>query len=59
MASPFQGVDAPTVPIFLKGREWKGRGGKGGKGKRRGGEGKRRGGEGKGRNGRGIDALKR
>ena len=52
MASPFQGVDAPTVQIFPKGWEENGRGGRGGKGKRMGGEWKRRGGDGKRRVGR-------
>ena len=58
MASPFQGVDAPTVQIFFKGRGWMGWA-EGGKGMRRGGGGERRGVEGRGRNVRGVDALKR
>ena len=45
MASPFEGIDAPTVQIFPKGREGKGRGGKGREGKGR--EGEERGGEGR------------
>ena len=48
MASPFEGIDAPTVQIFPNGRkgegmEGKGRERKGGKGR----EGKGRGGEGR------------
>ena len=51
MASPFDGIDAPTVQILglahPKGRAWDGMGGDG------------RGGKGKGRNGREIDTVKR
>ena len=45
MASPFEGIDSPSVQISFKGREWGG--------EERNGEGE----GGDGRNGRGIDTF--